>query len=229
VFPFHAWAPDAYSAARLPALALMASVVKAVVVLALVRIAGNHPLQPSAVAVITVLAIVSIGFGNLTALRQSRFKRLLAYSSVAHAGYMIFALTDLTGSRAHDLLWYTLFYGLASVLACASFAVLCPGDDDRLERLDGQFAQRPVASVVLALAVLSLAGVPPLPGFFAKVFVFKSVIASGHAMAATIAFIGSFLGLAYYVGIALRPFRPAAAPGTSQSTGETRQRDRMVA
>ena len=231
VFPFHAWAPDAYAAARLPVTAFMASVVKAAVVLAIVRIVGPATLGTATTGVITALAIVSIVFGNLAALGQLRFKRLLAYSSVAHAGYMIFALLDATGSRGADLLWYTAFYGLATVLACASFAVLCPGDDDALDRLDGRFAGRPVAAALLALAMLSLAGVPPLPGFFAKVFVFKSVIASGHTMWATIAFAGSFLGLAYYVGIALRLFRPEAASRAPEQRSDvrTRRRDETVA
>jgi NADH-quinone oxidoreductase subunit N len=163
-------------------------------------------------AMVALLAIVSIVFGNLAALGQPRFKRLLAYSSVAHAGYMIFALLDTTGSRASDLLWYTAFYGLATVLACASFAALCPDGDDALSSLDGKFATRPIASILLSLAVLSLAGLPPLPGFFAKLFVFRSVIASGQLVPAVIAFVGSFLGLAYYVGIVLRLFRSAPLP-----------------
>ncbi|MCE3284324.1 MAG: dehydrogenase subunit [Steroidobacteraceae bacterium] len=229
VFPFHAWAPDAYAAARLPVTAWMASVVKAAVVLAIVRIVGPSALGSAAVPVITALAIVSIVFGNLAALGQSRFRRLLAYSSVAHAGYMIFALLDVTGSRGADLLWYTAFYGLATVLACASFAVLCPGEDDTLERLDGQFGRRPVASILLALSMLSLAGMPPLPGFFAKLFVFRSVIASGHTIWAAVAFIGSFLGLAYYVGIALRLFRPSASPATAPAAERMRQRDESTA
>ena len=227
VFPFHAWAPDAYAAARLPVTALMASLVKAAVVLAIVRIAGPFPLAEAAVLVVTALALVSIAFGNLAALGQLRFRRLLAYSSVAHAGYMVFALLDTTGARASDLLWYTAFYGLAAVLACASFAALCPGDDDRLERLDGQFARRPVAAAALALAMLSLAGVPPLPGFFAKLFVFRSVIASGHTLWATLAFVGSFLGLAYYLGVALRPFRTGALPAGAPARAE--RRDETVA
>jgi NADH-quinone oxidoreductase subunit N len=210
VFPFHAWAPDAYGVARMPATALMASVVKAAVVLALVRVFGTSGLSGAATTVVAVLAVVSIVYGNLAALRQPRLRRLLAYSSIAHAGYMVFALLDTTGSRGNDLLIYSLVYGLATVLACASFAALCPGDDDSLDRLDGLFARRPVTSLLLAAAVLSLAGVPPLPGFFAKVFIFKSVIASGHVVAATLAFVGSFLGLAYYIGIMLRLFRPAA-------------------
>jgi NADH-quinone oxidoreductase subunit N len=212
VFPLHAWAPDAYATARLPVTALMASLVKAAVILALARLAYSLSLAESTQATIALLAIVSIVFGNLAALGQGRFKRLLAYSSVAHAGYMIFALLDTTGSRSSDLLWYTAFYGLATVLACASFAVLCPDGNDTLESLDGKFTTQPLASVLLALAVLSLAGLPPLPGFFAKLFVFKSVIASGQLVPAVIAFVGSFLGLAYYVGIVLRLFRRAPLP-----------------
>lgn len=207
VFPFHAWAPDAYASARLQVTALMASLVKAAVVLALVRILHGVVLDAHTARLVSALAIVSIVFGNLAALGQIRFKRLLAYSSVAHAGYMIFALIDSTGSRGDDLLWYTAFYAGGTLLACSAFAVICPGDDDSLQGLDGQFARHPLAAVLLALAVLSLAGLPPLPGFFAKLFVFKSVVASGHLLAAILAFVGSFLGLAVYLGIIVRLFR----------------------
>jgi NADH-quinone oxidoreductase subunit N len=228
VFPFHAWAPDAYAAARLPVTALMASLVKAAVILALARIVATMPLAPATTLVVSVLAVVSIIFGNLGALGQSRLKRLLAYSSVAHAGYMIFALLDTTGSRGSDLLWYTLFYGLATVLTCASFAALCPDGDDDLRALDGKFRTQPVAATLLALGVLSLAGLPPLPGFFAKLFVFKSVIASGYLVPAVIAFVGSFLGLAYYAGIAMRLFQPAPDAATRMPTG-TEAREKIAA
>lgn len=211
VFPFHAWAPDAYSSARLQVTGLLASVIKAAVILALARILGATALDASTVGIVAVLAVVSIFFGNVAALGQKRFRRLLAYSSIAHAGYMVFALLDITGSRGEDLLWYTALYALATVLACASFAALCPGEDDDLQALDGKFASQPVAALLLAFAVLSLAGLPPFPGFFAKLFIFKSVIASGHLVPAVIAFVGSFLGLAYYLGIVLRLFRTDAA------------------
>lgn len=225
VFPFHAWAPDAYAAARLPVTALMASLVKAAVILALARIVTTMPLDPATSLAVSVLGIVSIIFGNLAALGQGRLKRLLAYSSVAHAGYMIFALLDTTGSRGSDLLWYTLFYGLGTVLTCASFAALCPDGDDDLRALDGKFHSQPVAATLLALGVLSLAGLPPLPGFFAKLFVFKSVIASGYLVPAVIAFVGSFLGLAYYAGIAMRLFQPATAVAArTQAATEARER-----
>ncbi len=226
VFPFHGWAPDAYASARMPVTALMASVVKAAVVLALLRIVTIVPLNAATGIGVAVLAIASIVFGNLAALRQPRFKRLLAYSSVAHAGYMIFALLDTTGNRIDDLLLYTVIYALGTLLACSSFAALCPGEDDDLSGLDGKFARRPVAALLLSLAVLSLAGIPPFPGFFAKLFVFRSVIASGHLVPAVIAFVGSFLGLAYYLGLVLRLFRTdehemnAVPDGTQSSTGQ---------
>jgi NADH-quinone oxidoreductase subunit N len=232
VFPFHAWAPDAYAAARLPVTALMASLVKAAVILALARIVAAMPLGPATAFTVSVLAIVSIVFGNLAALGQARFRRLLAYSSVAHAGYMIFALLDTTGSRGSDLLWYAAFYGLATVLACASFAALCPDGDDDLGALDGKFRTQPVAATLLALAMLSLAGLPPLPGFFAKLFVFRSVIASGHVVPAVLAFIGSFLGLAYYAGIAMRLFQPASSPraaGAERTRTQADEHERATA
>jgi NADH-quinone oxidoreductase subunit N len=129
------------------------------------------------------------------------------------------------------LLWYVAFYALATLLACAAFAALSPAEggeggdvgdvvDDAISTLDGKFAQQPVAALLLALALLSLAGMPPFPGFFAKLFVFKSVIASGHLGAAIAAFVGSFLGLAYYLGIVLRLFRADALPRT-QAGAET--------
>jgi NADH-quinone oxidoreductase subunit N len=221
VFPFHGWAPDAYAGTRIQVTAVLASLVKAAVVLALLRITVGVALDGVGTGLVAALGIASILFGNLAALGQKRFKRMLAYSSVAHAGYMIFALVDTTGSRAEDLLWYVAFYALATLLACAAFDALCPvqGDaagaadgavDDDLAALDGSFARNPLAAACLALAVLSLAGMPPFPGFFAKLFVFKSVIASGHLGAAIAAFTGSFLGLAYYLNIVLRLFRTEA-------------------
>lgn len=217
VFPFHGWAPDAYASTRIQVTALLASIVKGSVVLALVRIVSTATLDAALVLVVAVLAILSIYYGNIAAINQRSFKRLLAYSSIAHAGYMIFALVDSTQSRAEDLLWYVGIYALTTVIACASFSALCPGDGDDLQSLDGGYAARPAAALLLAFAVLSLAGIPPFPGFFAKLFIFKSVIASGFLVPAVIAFAGSFIGLVYYLGIVVRLFKmpgPVAAAET---------------
>ncbi len=207
VFPFHGWAPDAYGGAALRTTALLASIVKGAVVFALVRIVGGVALDDATVAVLASLALVSIVYGNVAAIGQRRFKRLLAYSSIAHAGYMAFALADSTGQRTSDLLWYVAIYAATTIVACAAFAAVVTGDDDALDRVDGAWRRRPWAAAALALAMLSLAGVPPLPGFFAKLLVFRSVVASGHLVGATLAFVGSFIGLAYYASLAMRPFR----------------------
>jgi NADH-quinone oxidoreductase subunit N len=212
VFPFHGWAPDAYGCARLPVTAMLASLVKAAVVLALVRLVGALPLPASAAPIVIGLGLASIFYGNLAALAQRSLRRLLAYSSIAHAGYMLFALLDTTGARPEDLFWYTLVYALATLLAFASASALLPGDDDTIDALHGRFYARPVAAALLAVAVLSLAGLPPFPGFFTKLLVFRSAVASDHLAAAVVAFAGSFVGLPYYVGLVVRLFRRDARP-----------------
>jgi NADH-quinone oxidoreductase subunit N len=212
VFPFHGWAPDAYSAARIHVTAFLAAIVKGAVILAFVRILPGVALGAETVAIITALSIGSILFGNAAAIRQHKFKRLLAYSSIAHAGYMMFAFVDVTGGRATDLLWYVIIYALTVIVACASFSRLCPGEQDDVQALDGTFQSRPIAALIFGLAMLSLAGLPPLPGFFAKLFVFRSVIASGHLVPAIIAFTGSFIGVTYYLGLFYRLFTASTQP-----------------
>lgn len=226
VFPFHGWAPDAYSSARLPVTAFLASVIKAAVVLALVRILSALPLNSETATLVMVLSVASIFYGNVTAIRQTAFKKLLAYSSIAHAGYMMFALADNTGGRVEALLYYVAVYAVTTIIACACYSLLANDEGDDLESLDGAFHSRPVPSILLALAALSLAGIPPLPGFLAKFFVFKSVIASGHLVPAVLAFAGSYVGTVYYLRIVFRLFKPAtllsmaeSAPGQNWTWG----------
>lgn len=217
VFPFHGWAPDAYSSAKLPVTAFLASIIKGAVVLGLVRILSTLALSPEAVIAVTILSVLSIFYGNVTAIRQVAFKRMLAYSSIAHAGYMIFALTDNTGGRVEALLYYVAVYAVTTIVACTSFSLLVDGDSDELEPLDGAFHSRPVASIFLALSVLSLAGIPPLPGFLAKFFVFKSVIASGYLVPAVLAFAGSYIGVVYYLRIVFRLFKTVSLPSSAET------------
>lgn len=225
VFPFHGWAPDAYGCARLPVTAVLASLVKAAVVLALVRLVAALPLPAESEAIVIALGLASIFYGNLAALAQRNLRRLLAYSSIAHAGYMLFPLLDTTGARADDLFWYVLVYALGTLLAFASASVLLHSDDDSLDRFAGRFHARPVAAALLAAAVLSLAGLPPFPGFFTKLLVFRSAVASDHLAAAVVAFAGSFVGLPYYVGIVVRLFRRDAGPEALPADGSAASRD----
>lgn len=217
VFPFHGWAPDAYSSARLPVTAFLASVIKGAVVLALVRILSNLALNAETVTAIIILSLLSIFYGNVTAIRQAAFKKLLAYSSIAHAGYMMFALADDTGGRVEALLYYVAVYAVTTIIACACIGLLATGERDDLESLEGAFHSRPLPALILALAALSLAGIPPLPGFLAKLFVFKSVIASGRLVPAILAFAGSYVGVVYYLGIVFRLFKAAPLPSGAET------------
>lgn len=208
VFPFHGWAPDAYSGARLQVTTMLSSIVKGAVVLALVRVFGASPLNDHLVGMVAIFGIASILYGNLSAMSQTQFKRLLAYSSIAHAGYMVFALVDNTGHRTEDVLYYVAIYALTTIVACSCFAILDPGDNDDLDALNGAFAKRPLPAVLMALSLLSLAGIPPLPGFLGKLMIFKSVIASGYQWPAVLAFAGSFVGVTFYLGMVARIFKP---------------------
>jgi NADH-quinone oxidoreductase subunit N len=144
---------------------------------------------------------------------------MLAYSSIAHACYMIFALLDVTGSRAcsgmsPSMRWRRFSRARASTCCAQATTMNCSASTAVLP------ATR--SPPWCWLSVLSLAGLPPLPGFFAKLFVFTSVIASGHLAAAILAFVGSFLGLAYYLASVVRPFRSDVASQATLAAERTR-------
>ena len=140
VVPFHAWAPDAYEAASVPVTAYMATIIKAAVLLAVVRLFGMVPLSQPIVGLIAILPLASIVWGNLAAMRQSSFRRMIAYSSIAHAGYLFYAFLGDGPGRFEAVVFYVLAYGLMNLLA---FASLPPSEDDavrdRLDHLRGLF------------------------------------------------------------------------------------------
>jgi NADH-quinone oxidoreductase subunit N len=202
IVPFHAWAPDAYEGASVPVTAFMATIVKAGVLLAAVQLFGNAPLTRPMADVIFVLPFASIVWGNLAAMRQPSFRRMIAYSSIAHAGYLFYAFLGEGALRFQAVAFYLLAYGVMNVLA---FASLPPhGDDaarDRLDNLKGLFHRRPYAAVTIAIAMLSLAGLPPFPGFIAKFLIFKNVIAAGFTLYAVLGLVGSYLGIYFYLRV----------------------------
>lgn len=202
VVPFHAWAPDAYEGASLPVTAFMATIVKAAVLLAAVRLFGITELPPEMVPLIAVLPLASMVWGNLAATRQTSFRRMIAYSSIAHAGYLFFAFLGSGTARYEAVLFYVLAYGVMNVLAFAAIPV--GADDatrDRLDGLRGLYHRSPYAAITMALAMLSLAGVPPLPGFIAKFLVFRNVVAAGHTVYAVLGLVASYLGLYFYLRV----------------------------
>jgi NADH-quinone oxidoreductase subunit N len=127
---------------------------------------------------------------------------MIAYSSIAHAGYLFYALLGDAPGRFQAVAFYVLVYGLMNVLA---FAALPPDPDDvardRLDNLKGLFHRDPFAALMIGAAMLSLAGIPPFPGFVAKFLIFKNVIAAGFTTYAVLGLVGSYLGIYFYLRV----------------------------
>lgn len=213
IVPFHAWAPDAYEGASVPVTAYMATIVKAGAVLAVLRLIGDASLPAYVAGLIAFLPLVSIVWGNLTAMRQPGFRRMIAYSSIAHAGYLFYAFLGDGPGRFQAIVFYLVAYGVMNLLAFASLPQ--DADDatrDRLETLKGLYARRPYAAVMIGIAMLSLAGIPPFPGFVAKFLIFRNVMMAGYTTYAVLGLVGSYLGIYFYLRVIQYMFmNPVAA------------------
>ncbi len=175
-FPLHFWAPDVYEAAPIPSAAFAASSSKVasfflffqIMTLAFANAQGaTKPFTPGWIPILVLLAAASMVFGNLVALRQTGLRRLLAYSAVAHAGYMLLAPIAHTRESLAALLFYVITYALTTL---GIFAVIGILPDDRLTSFHGLSRRAPLPAAALFVFLLSLAGIPPLAGFFAKFY-----------------------------------------------------------
>jgi NADH-quinone oxidoreductase subunit N len=218
IVPFHAWAPDAYEGASLGVTAYMATIIKAGALLAALRLFGTTAASGVIVDLLAILPLVSIVWGNLTAMRQHSFRRMIAYSSIAHAGYLFYAFLGDSAGRYQAVVFYLVAYGLLNVLA---FASIPRGDDatrDRLEGMRGLFHRDPYAAVMIGIAMFSLAGIPPFPGFVAKFLIFKNVIAAGYTAYAVLGLVGSYLGIYFYLRVVQLMFMAPEAAGAPRAT-----------
>jgi NADH-quinone oxidoreductase subunit N len=217
IVPFHTWAPDAYEAAAVPVTAYMATIIKAGVLLAALRLFGNAPLSRPMADILAILPLISIVWGNLAAMRQQSFRRMIAYSSIAHAGYLFYAFLGEGPGRFQAVAFYVLVYGLMNLLAFAALPQ-DPNDAarDRLDNLKGLFHRDPFAALMIGIAMLSLAGIPPFPGFIAKFLIFKNVIAAGFTLYAVLGLIGSYLGIYFYLRVIQYLFMSAEEPTAVQ-------------
>ena len=219
IVPFHAWAPDAYEGAAVPVTAYMATVIKAGVLLAAVRLFGTATVTRPMADLLAILPLVSIVWGNLAAMRQQSFRRMIAYSSIAHAGYLFYAFLGEGSGRFQAVAFYVLAYGLMNLLA---FAALPQDPDDmardRMDNLKGLFHRDPFAALMIGIAMLSLAGIPPFPGFIAKFLIFKNVIAAGFTLYAVLGLVGSYLGIYFYLRVIQYLFMSAEEPTAVQGS-----------
>jgi NADH-quinone oxidoreductase subunit N len=225
--PFHQWAPDAYEGAPTSITGFMSVAVKAAGWAMLLRILGYpvlifprgvailglYPLRAIYTPVIIVVAIATMTGANFAALTQTNTKRLLAYSSIAHVGYMLLAFVALGTSQIGSpgfsdgfkgILIYLLVYTFMNLGAFAVIASLRQrnGIGDELDDMAGLYQRAPVEAVLMLLFLLSLAGIPPAAGFLGKYYIFLSLIESNHYVLASLGVFYSLFGLYYYLKIA---------------------------
>jgi NADH-quinone oxidoreductase subunit N len=213
--PFHQWAPDAYEGAPTSITGFMSVAVKAAAWAMLLRILlfGLWPLRSVYVPVIVIVAIATMTGANFAALTQTNTKRLLAYSSIAHVGYMLLALVALGTSPIGSpgfldgfkgIFIYLLVYTFMNLGAFAVVTSLRRRNviGDEIDDLAGLYQRSPVEAVLMLLFLLSLAGIPPAAGFLGKYYIFLSLIESGHYGLAALGVLYSLFGLYYYLKIA---------------------------
>ena len=213
--PFHMWTPDAYEGAITPVTTFMSVAVKAAAFAVLTRmlvVSFGDPLTSSAGTgwppVLAGLAAVTMLFGNLGAVIQSSVKRMLAYSSIAHAGYILIALVaaqKLGAEAVSSVLYYLLAYTASNALAFGSLILMGSRGREAVscEDLAGVGRRHPVAAVPFVVAMLSLMGFPPTGGFFAKYYVLNSAVQAGGGMVwlAVLGVLTSVLGAYYYLRV----------------------------
>lgn len=203
--PFHFWVPDVYEGAPTPVTGFMSTAVKAAAFAAWGRILMHKlsPLDGDWVFPLWVIAIGTMTLGNLLAITQTSVKRMLAYSSIAHAGYLLIAVVVGEEWGGLSLMYYILAYALMTVGAFAVLSFLAEGNNTR--ETYGDFAglgfKRPFIALAMALFMLSLAGFPPLAGFVGKFYLFRAAVNAGHLALAIIGVLNSLLSVIYYLRV----------------------------
>jgi NADH-quinone oxidoreductase subunit N len=222
VVPFHMWTPDVYEGAPTPITAFMSVTTKAAVFAAMIRV-FNFALQPVEshwFGLLWALAIATMIVGNVLALAQTNMKRLLAYSGVAHAGYLLVALTANNADGFTAVAFYFLTYTFMNIGAFIIVAVLESrgqvGDDINSYR--GLFERSPALALSSAVFMFSLAGFPPTAGFFAKYLAFSAAVRAGHTELAIIGVLTSLVSIFYYLRIVYLMFFVRAEPSTPTVT-----------
>ena len=199
--PFHFWTPDVYEGSPSLITAFMSTVVKTAGFAAFLRLFAGafEPLHDFWTPALLVIVIITLCVGNITALYQKSFKRMLAYSSISHAGYLLFSLVVITVNSANNVLVYASAYTFASIIA---FAVLIltkqATGSDNIDSFNGLGKKNPFAAVILTLAMLSLAGIPLTAGFIGKYLMFLNVMKEYHITLLVIAIVNALIGFYYY-------------------------------
>lgn len=209
--PFHFWGPDVYEGAPTLVTAFMATVVKTAAFAAFYRFVGMTGMPEALSRTLLVMTLVTLFIGNVVALRQSNFKRLMAYSSIAHSGFLLMAVLSNTGLTASVLFYYTFTYALATVglFIVLTLAKRAANGNENIQIFRGLFRARPWLAIVTMLLLLSLAGIPLTAGFVAKYQVFLLAVEAGFVKTTVFAVVMALVGIYYYVLVIREAFTPA--------------------
>lgn len=199
--PFHFWTPDVYDGAPTVFTSFMATVVKAAAFIAFIRLFEGSfgEIQPQWQLLVSIITAATLLFGNITAVFQQSVKRMLAYSSIAQAGFMMMALVAMGGRAKEGLIFYTAAYCIATI---GIFAVLIRMKDYTFEGFNGLAKKQPLLAAVTTIFVLSLAGIPATAGFMAKFYMLSAAIANGRVFwLVIVALVCAAISVYYYFRI----------------------------
>lgn len=203
IFPFHFWVPDVYQGAANETTAFIASLPKITAAAMLVKISTMAgPGDGTIIALLSLLAIVSMFYGNLSALVQTDIKRMLAFSGIAHAGFILVGVLTFGEAGYSAALYYATGYVLMS-LAC--FLVICnvsqQGENVQIKDLSGLYKRAPLLALVLGVGMFALAGIPPFVGFMGKFLLLTSALSQGHLLLVILAAINTAIAIYYYLSV----------------------------
>ena len=223
--PFHQWTPDAYEGAPTSITAYMSVAVKAASFAMMVRLfmLALFPLRPHWLVIMSIVSALTMTVGNIAAITQSNVKRLLAYSSISHAGYILLGLIASNETGMIAIPMYLLVYTFTNLGAWAIVVALRRKDviGEHIDEMSGLFFRHPVSALLMLVFLLSLAGIPPTAGFIGKYFLFAAVIQTGHNVLAVIAVLNAAISMYFYLRIVVTMFmrEPTEKTGLDLSPG----------
>jgi NADH-quinone oxidoreductase subunit N len=225
IVPFHQWVPDVYTGAPTNITAFMAAATKTVAFAALIRVLAGAFGEQSAmwIPIATWLAVATMTIANLVALAQSNIKRMLAFSSIAHAGYLLIALVCLPELGVQAILFYLTTYAFMTVGAFGVAAAVGGGDAsaesgyDYITSWSGLGVRRPLLAAAMTVFLLSMAGIPPTGGFLGKYLIFQAAVESKQWMLAVVGSLNAVIAAYYYLAVIMtmwfkQPDKNSAAP-----------------
>ena len=225
VAPFHPWAPDVYQGAPTPVAGWLSVAPKAATLIALVRLfIAFTPILPhvSWMQMVAVLAVLSMLVGNAVAIVQRDLKRMLAYSGIAHVGYMMIAMLTMRDDTVAAVAVYTITYAFMNIGAFGVISMLSKNQNDpqTLDDIAGLGFRRPFYGLALTICMFSLAGLPTTGGFMSKFYIFKSAIESGHTTVAFIGILASIISVYYYLRVVYYMYMRDSAPVPTETVGD---------